>query len=171
MFFRKNQNLCKFVAVGDSTAFNCIRYKCRGGPRSIMVTLLTLKQEVRGSNPGAAPPKFGAQTHLYLASRLQRCFKGPLPPKKSHVGMVQAECRAPRMTKKRYKCCHHTWKWWETFSRRGNLKSKNVDSLKPGRPQKICFIFFFFWYWEGVGFLKKMLLGVALVTVYLCTKL
>ncbi len=24
----------------------------RGGPRSVMVTLLTLKQEVRGSNPG-----------------------------------------------------------------------------------------------------------------------
>ncbi len=34
-----------------------------------MVTLLTLKQEVRGSNPGAAPPKFGAQTLQYPTSR------------------------------------------------------------------------------------------------------
>ena len=48
-----------------------------GGPRSVMVTLLTLKQEVLGSNPGATPPKFGAQTPPYPASRSQRCVKGP----------------------------------------------------------------------------------------------
>ena len=42
-----------------------------------MVTLLTLKQEVPGSNPGAAPPKFGALTPPYPASRSQRCVKGP----------------------------------------------------------------------------------------------
>ncbi len=66
-----------------------------------MVTLLTLKQEVQGLNPGAAPPKFGAQTPPYLASRLQICFKGPLPPKRGHVAMVQAECRAPGMTGKK----------------------------------------------------------------------
>ncbi len=41
----------------------------RGGPCSVMVTLVTLKQEVRGSNPGAAPPKFGAQTPPYPTSR------------------------------------------------------------------------------------------------------
>ncbi len=50
----------------------------RGGPRSVMVTLLTLKQEVRGSNPSAAPSRFGAHTPPYYpASRSQRCVKGP----------------------------------------------------------------------------------------------
>ncbi len=44
------------------------------GPLSVLVTLLTLKQEVRGSNPSATPPKFGAHTlPYYPASRLQRC--------------------------------------------------------------------------------------------------
>ncbi len=36
---------------------------------------------VRGSNPGAAPPKFGAQTPPYPTCRSQRCVKGPSPPK------------------------------------------------------------------------------------------
>ncbi len=49
-----------------------------GGPRCVMVALLTLKQEVRGSNPGAALPKFGAHTPSYYpTSRSQRCVKGP----------------------------------------------------------------------------------------------
>ncbi len=50
-----------------------------GGPHSVMVTLLTLKQEVWGSNPCAPPPKFGAHTPPYYpASRSQRRVKGPL---------------------------------------------------------------------------------------------
>ncbi len=50
----------------------------KGRPRSVMVTFLTLKQEVRSSNPIAAPPKFGAHTPPYHpASRVQRCVKGP----------------------------------------------------------------------------------------------
>ncbi len=47
-----------------------------GGPRSVMVSLLTRMQEVRGSNPGAAKPSL-EPTSSYPASRLQRCVKGP----------------------------------------------------------------------------------------------
>ena len=53
-----------------------------GGPRSVMrkwLQLLTRMQEVRGSNPGAAPPKFGAQTPPYPASRSQNVSRVPPP--------------------------------------------------------------------------------------------
>ncbi len=39
-------------------------------------------QEVRGSNPDAAPPKFGAPIPPYPPTRAQRCGKGAPPPKK-----------------------------------------------------------------------------------------
>ena len=61
-----------------------------------MVTLLTLKEQVRGSNPGAAPPKFGAHTPPYYpASRLQRCFKGPLPTKGAMWGWCRQNAEHP----------------------------------------------------------------------------
>ncbi len=61
-----------------------------GGPGSVMVALLTLKQD-RGlefeSRCRPTQKKFGAHTSPYYpASRLQRCFKGPLPPRKGPCG-------------------------------------------------------------------------------------
>ncbi len=60
-----------------------------------MVALLTLKQGVQGSNPGAAPPKFGAHTPPYYP-RLQvaKMRQGSLK------GIGVRESRAPGMTKK-----------------------------------------------------------------------
>ncbi len=57
-----------------------------------MAKTLTLMPEVRGLNPGADPPKFGAQTPPYPASRLQRCIKGPSPSKGA---MWDDVCRRP----------------------------------------------------------------------------
>ncbi len=66
--------------------------KFRGGPRSVMVALLTRMQEVRGSNPGAAPPKVSPNTPI---PRLQVA-------KKSRVSERDGVCesRAPGMTQK-----------------------------------------------------------------------
>ncbi len=89
------------VEKKNKNSFPCqkifLNFAHGGGPRSVMVTLLTLKEQVRGSNPGAAPPKFGAQTPPGCkdASRVP-----PPSPERGHVGMAQAECRAPGMTKK-----------------------------------------------------------------------
>ncbi len=62
-----------------------------------MVTLMTLKQEVRGLNPGAAPPKFGAHTPPYTT---------PSPGHKDVSRVPERdgvrESRAPGMTKKSY---------------------------------------------------------------------
>ncbi len=59
-----------------------------------MVALLTLKQEVLGSNPGAAPPKFGAHTPPYY----------PPPGRKDASRVPERDglrkSRAPGMTKK-----------------------------------------------------------------------
>ncbi len=65
-----------------------------------MVTLLTLKQEVQGSNPDAAPAK--SLEPIPLIPRLQVAMKrqGSPPPKKGPCGTVQAEGRAPGMTLK-----------------------------------------------------------------------
>ena len=52
-------------------------------------------QDVRGSNPSAAPPKFGAQTPSYPASRSQRHVKGPLPKKRCHVGWCTLKAEHP----------------------------------------------------------------------------
>ncbi len=46
-------------------------------------------------NPGAAPPKFGAQTPSYPSSRLQRHVKGPLPKKRCHVGWCTLKAQHP----------------------------------------------------------------------------
>ena len=60
-----------------------------------MVTLLTLKPEVQGSNPGAGPPKFGA--HLLLSTT-------PPPGRKDASKVPEwdgvRESQAPGMTKK-----------------------------------------------------------------------
>ncbi len=53
-----------------------------------MVTLLTLKQEVRGSNPGVAPPKFGA--HLPYTPPPGRKDASRVP-----YGMVYAKAEDP----------------------------------------------------------------------------
>ncbi len=50
--------------------------ECGAGPVVWWLRLLTRMQEVRGSNPGAAPPKIGVQTLPYPASRSQRSVKG-----------------------------------------------------------------------------------------------
>ncbi len=65
-----------------------------GGPRSVMVTLLTLKQEDRGSNPGAAPPKSLEPKHPHTP-----------PPGRKDASRVPErdgvrESRAPGMAKK-----------------------------------------------------------------------
>ncbi len=57
-----------------------------GGPGSVMVALLTLKQEVWSSNPGAAPPKKVWSPHLSLLPRLQvaKMLQGSPPPERDH---------------------------------------------------------------------------------------
>ncbi len=61
----------------------------RGGPRSVMVTLLTLKQEVRGLNPGAAPPTLEPISpipRLQVAKMRQGSLKGMVYAKAEHPG-------------------------------------------------------------------------------------
>ncbi len=61
-----------------------------------MVTLLTLKQEVQGSNPGAAPPKFGAQTPTVPHTPPPGCKDASRVPERDDVH----ESLAPEMTQK-----------------------------------------------------------------------
>ncbi len=62
-----------------------------------MVALLTLKQEVCGSNPAAAPPNFGAHIPCYYpASRCVAIKDVSRVPERDGV----RESRAPGMTKK-----------------------------------------------------------------------
>ncbi len=66
-----------------------IKPKNGGGFRSVMVN--TLKQEVQGSNPCAAPPKFGAHTpslltRLQVAKMCQGSLKGMVYAKAEHPG-------------------------------------------------------------------------------------
>ncbi len=74
------------------------------GPRSVMVTLLTLKQEVRGSNPGAAPPKSLEPKHPHTP-----------PPGRKDASRVPErdgvrESRVPGMTKKIHNISKHVLK-------------------------------------------------------------
>ncbi len=64
-------------------------------PVALWLRLLTRMQEVRGSNPGAVPPKFGAQTPPYSASRSQRCVKGPSSLKRGHGGWCTPKAEHP----------------------------------------------------------------------------
>ena len=62
---------------------------CGGGPRSVMVTLLTLKQEVRGLNPGAAPPSLEPISpipRLQVAKMRQGSLKGMVYAEAEHPG-------------------------------------------------------------------------------------
>ena len=63
--------------------------------------LLTRMQEDRGSNPGAAPPKHGAQTPPYPASRVAKMHQGsPSPPKGAMWGGVRWKPSTREDTKK-----------------------------------------------------------------------
>ncbi len=73
--------ICKLQYKNVAENYNKT-YPHGGGPRSVMVTLLTLKQEVRGSNPGAAhqvwsPSPLGPIPRLQVGIIMQRCNKGP----------------------------------------------------------------------------------------------
>ena len=60
-----------------------------GGPRSVLVTLLTRMQEVRGSNPGAAPPSLEPISpipRLQVAKMCQGSLKGMVYAKAEHPG-------------------------------------------------------------------------------------
>ncbi len=60
-----------------------------GGPRSVLVTLLTRMQEVRGSNPGAAPPSLEPNSslpRLQVAKMCQGSLKGMVYAKAEHPG-------------------------------------------------------------------------------------
>ncbi len=95
---------------------------------SVLVTLLTLKQEVRGSNPGAAPPKFGAQTPLYPASRSKDASR---VPKRNGV----RESWAPGMTKKNQSVLQmpNKWKFVNQF-----VKNKVMISLEGSCRSTCC---------------------------------
>ncbi len=56
----------------------------KGGPRSVMVSLLTRMQEVRGLNPGSNSTKFGA--HLQVAKMRQGFLKEMVYANAEHPG-------------------------------------------------------------------------------------
>ncbi len=97
-----------------------------------MVTLLTLKQEVWGSNPGAAPPKFVAQTPPYPASRSQICLKGffsvsvhVVPGKDSAVTSPPP----PRKRLRRRKPARRYIKRFHTCKKNSALLEQNILSI------------------------------------------
>ena len=58
----KRANELRNASCGDRESINhpsvpSYHTRHRGGPHSTLLALLTAKQEVPGSNPGAAPPK------------------------------------------------------------------------------------------------------------------
>ncbi len=74
-----NFSYCKIFMQGE----------VRGGPRSVMVTPLTCMQEVRGSNPSAAPPSLEPTSpipRLQVAKMRQGSLKGMAYAKAEHPG-------------------------------------------------------------------------------------
>ncbi len=73
-------------------------------PVASWLRLLSRMQEVRGSNPFAAPPKFGAQITPIPRLQVAMMRQESPHPQKGPCGMVYAEGRAPGMTRKRNTC-------------------------------------------------------------------
>ncbi len=66
-----------------------LKFFRRGGPCSVMVTLLTHMQEVKGSNPAAPPPSLEPTSpipRLQVTKMCQGSLKGMLYAKAEHTG-------------------------------------------------------------------------------------
>ncbi len=83
--------------------FFSVYYRCGGCPCSIMARLLTRMQEFRGSNPSAAPPKFGAQKHPHTPPPGRKDASRALPPhkKRGHVGWCTPKAEHPGWREKK----------------------------------------------------------------------